>query len=177
MWLASRINCCNFCEKFPIYIISFQAFVGTGFNLILNYDTGTNFNPAHRQSDFDREPGKVSGDLKFDYIFWNSFQHLYLVRANTSSHEILNKEIEHVEKKIRNFVVQIGMMESSSSVPLPTIQNLLKTHPLLNNPLCAVSDTMEWYDNVCRNIAGFNSYPDTIITRTEGTDESFVSAF
>ena len=37
-----------------------QAFVGTGFNLILNYDTATNFNPAHRQSDFEREPGKVS---------------------------------------------------------------------------------------------------------------------
>jgi len=35
------------------------AFVATGFNLILNYDTTTNFNPAHRQSDFDREPGKI----------------------------------------------------------------------------------------------------------------------
>jgi len=35
------------------------AFVATGFNLILNYDTSTNFNPAHRQSDFDREPGKI----------------------------------------------------------------------------------------------------------------------
>jgi len=35
------------------------AFVTTGFNLILNYDTSTNFNPAHRQSDFDREPGKI----------------------------------------------------------------------------------------------------------------------
>jgi len=35
------------------------AFVGTGFNLILNYDTATNFNPAHRQSDFEREPGKI----------------------------------------------------------------------------------------------------------------------
>ena len=66
MLLASRINWCNFCEKFPICnaepILSFfQAFVTTGFNLILNYDTSTNFNPAHRQSDFDREPGKVSG--------------------------------------------------------------------------------------------------------------------
>ena len=28
--------------------------------MILNYDTATNFNPAHRQSDFEREPGKVS---------------------------------------------------------------------------------------------------------------------
>lgn len=35
------------------------AFVGTGFNLLLNYDTSTNFNPAHRQSDFDKEPGKI----------------------------------------------------------------------------------------------------------------------
>ena len=40
----------------------FQAFVATGFNLLLNYDTSTNFNPAHRQCDFDREPGKVSQD-------------------------------------------------------------------------------------------------------------------
>ena len=50
----------------------FQAFVATGFNIILNYDvsTSTNFNPAHRQSDFDREPGKVS----FNYfLFLNIF--------------------------------------------------------------------------------------------------------
>ena len=44
----------------------FQAFVGTGFNLLLNYDTSTNFNPAHRQSDFDREPGKVSKQFEFE---------------------------------------------------------------------------------------------------------------
>ena len=47
------------------YFIMFQAFVGTGFNLLLNYDTSTNFNPAHRQSDFDREPGKVSKMSQF----------------------------------------------------------------------------------------------------------------
>lgn len=35
------------------------AFVGTGFNLIMNFDTSTNFNPALRQCDFDREPGKI----------------------------------------------------------------------------------------------------------------------
>jgi len=35
------------------------AFVGTGFNLIMNFDTSTNFNPAHRQCDFDREAGKI----------------------------------------------------------------------------------------------------------------------
>lgn len=35
------------------------AFVATGFNLILNFDTSTNFNPAHRQCDFEREVGKL----------------------------------------------------------------------------------------------------------------------
>ena len=37
-----------------------QAFVATGFNIIMNFDTSTHFNPAHRQCDFDREVGKVS---------------------------------------------------------------------------------------------------------------------
>lgn len=36
------------------------AFVGTGFNVILSFDpSSSNFNPAHRQCDMDREPGKV----------------------------------------------------------------------------------------------------------------------
>ena len=33
--------------------------MATGFNLIMNFDTSTHFNPAHRQCDFDREVGKV----------------------------------------------------------------------------------------------------------------------
>ena len=45
-------------------VVIFQAFVGTGFNLIMNFDTSTNFNPAHRQCDFDREPGKVSIEIQ-----------------------------------------------------------------------------------------------------------------
>jgi len=35
------------------------AFVATGFNLIMNFDTSTNFNPALRQCDFERESGKI----------------------------------------------------------------------------------------------------------------------
>ena len=49
-----------FIKSKKIQYYYFQAFVGTGFNLIMNFDTSTNFNPAHRQCDFDREPGKVS---------------------------------------------------------------------------------------------------------------------
>ena len=33
--------------------------MATGFNLIMNFDTSSHFNPAHRQCDFDREVGKV----------------------------------------------------------------------------------------------------------------------
>jgi len=35
------------------------AFVATGFNIIMNFDTSSHFNPAHRQCDFDREVGKL----------------------------------------------------------------------------------------------------------------------
>ena len=48
-----------------------QAFVATGFNLIMNFDTSTHFNPAHRQCDFDREVGKVR--LLLSYFPPNSF--------------------------------------------------------------------------------------------------------
>ena len=37
--------------------------MATGFNLIMNFDTSTHFNPAHRQCDFDREVGKVRAFL------------------------------------------------------------------------------------------------------------------
>ena len=166
MWLASRINWCNFCEKFPICnaepILSFQAFVATGFNLILNYDTSTNFNPAHRQSDFDREPGKVSGDLNFCILFLsNSFQHLYLVRANTPSHEILNKRGNWTFSKENPKLCcpdRDGWERAALFCSPSNIQKLLKTHPPLNNPLWVASDT-----TMC-NMSGFNSYPGTPLT-------------
>ena len=37
----------------------FQAFIATGFNLILTFDPTPAFNPAHRQCDYEKEPGKV----------------------------------------------------------------------------------------------------------------------
>ena len=45
--------------------------MATGFNLIMNFDTSTHFNPAHRQCDFDREVGKVR--LLLSYFPPNSF--------------------------------------------------------------------------------------------------------
>ena len=39
--------------------------MATGFNLIMNFDTSSHFNPAHRQCDFDREVGKVRMFLFF----------------------------------------------------------------------------------------------------------------
>merc|ERR1712088_520362 len=35
------------------------AFIATGFNLILTFDPTPAFNPAHRQCDYEKEPGKV----------------------------------------------------------------------------------------------------------------------
>ena len=43
------------------HAVLLQAFVATGFNLIMNFDTSSHFNPAHRQCDFEREAGKVRG--------------------------------------------------------------------------------------------------------------------
>ena len=39
--------------------LMFQAFIATGFNLILTFDPTPAFNPAHRQCDYEKEPGKV----------------------------------------------------------------------------------------------------------------------
>ena len=36
-----------------------QAFIATGFNLILTFDPTPAFNPAHRHCDYEKEPGKV----------------------------------------------------------------------------------------------------------------------
>ena len=40
-------------------VFSFKAFIATGFNLILTFDPTPAFNPAHRQCDYEKEPGKV----------------------------------------------------------------------------------------------------------------------
>ena len=40
-------------------VFFFQAFIATGFNLILTFDPTPAFNPAHRQCDYEKEPGKV----------------------------------------------------------------------------------------------------------------------
>ena len=52
-------NAISSLSSFWTLTISSQAFVATGFNLIMNFDTSSHFNPAHRQCDFDREVGKV----------------------------------------------------------------------------------------------------------------------
>ena len=39
--------------------LMFQAFIATGFNLILTFDPTPAFNPAHRHVDYEKEPGKV----------------------------------------------------------------------------------------------------------------------
>ena len=84
--------------------------------MLLNYDTSTNFNPAHRQSDFDREPGKVSKVVESLSLKISVSQSCSVVDHNigglacpvdTVSHQILNKEIEHFQKNLQNFVVQI----------------------------------------------------------------------
>ena len=77
-----------------------QAFVATGFNIIMNFDTSTHFNPAHRQCDFDREVGKVSLIFLQIPLFrphcfqfqWGSGQ---TTRASSpsSEHQILKKNI------------------------------------------------------------------------------------
>ena len=78
-----------------------QAFVATGFNIIMNFDTSTHFNPAHRQCDFDREVGKVSRLLfssKFLFsaaLFPISMGSGQTTRASSpsSEHQILKKNI------------------------------------------------------------------------------------
>ena len=79
--------------------------------MLLNYDTSTNFNPAHRQSDFDREPGKVSKQFEFEDLSQSECGDHSIGGAgwpvDTVSHEILNKEIEHFLKNLENFPVQI----------------------------------------------------------------------
>ena len=43
--------------------LMFQAFIATGFNLILTFDPTPAFNPAHRHVDYEKEPGKVRTEL------------------------------------------------------------------------------------------------------------------
>ena len=78
--------------------------------MLLNYDTSTNFNPAHRQSDFDKEPGKVSKKFEFEHLSLSACRSQYWwvgCTVDTVSHEILNKEIEDFQKNLLNFFVQI----------------------------------------------------------------------
>ena len=42
-----------------------QAFISTGFNVLLSFDPTPGFNPANRQCDFEKEPGKV---IKFSRL-------------------------------------------------------------------------------------------------------------
>ena len=44
-------------------ILMLQAFIATGFNLILTFDPTPAFNPAHRHVDYEKEPGKVRTEL------------------------------------------------------------------------------------------------------------------
>ena len=41
--------------------VLFQAFVATGFNLVLTFNPLHSFDPRLRQLDFEKEPGKVGG--------------------------------------------------------------------------------------------------------------------
>ena len=78
--------------------------------MLLNYDTSTNFNPAHRQSDFDKEPGKVSKKFEFEDLRLSVCRSQYWwvgCPVDTVSREILNKEIEDFQKNLLNFFVQI----------------------------------------------------------------------
>ena len=78
-----------------------QAFVATGFNIIMNFDTSSHFNPAHRQCDFDREVGKVSRllfsskSLFLAALFPISMGSGQTTRASSPSaeHQILKKNI------------------------------------------------------------------------------------
>ena len=36
-----------------------QAFIGTGFNLVLTFNPLPGFDPRFRQMDFEKEPGRV----------------------------------------------------------------------------------------------------------------------
>ena len=57
--------CLELQRHLPISVIlilmnlMFQAFIATGFNLILTFDPTPAFNPAHRHVDYEKEPGKV----------------------------------------------------------------------------------------------------------------------
>ena len=52
------------CNMVIIKIFYFQAFISTGFNVLLSFDPTPGFNPANRQADFEKEPGKVRLDLQ-----------------------------------------------------------------------------------------------------------------
>ena len=46
-----------------------QAFIGTGFNLVLSFNPLPGFDPRFRQMDFEKEPGRVrKGKRKTDDI-------------------------------------------------------------------------------------------------------------
>ena len=61
--------CLELQRHLPISVIlilmnlMFQAFIATGFNLILTFDPTPAFNPAHRHVDYEKEPGKVRTEL------------------------------------------------------------------------------------------------------------------
>ena len=46
----------------------FQAFIGTGLNLVLSFSPIAGFDPRFRQMDFEKEPGRVSGEANFTEI-------------------------------------------------------------------------------------------------------------
>ena len=47
------------------FLFHFKAFIATGFNTVLTFDPTPAFNPAHRQCDYEKEPGKVRNNLNF----------------------------------------------------------------------------------------------------------------
>ena len=56
MWAnIIRLNFWDFCHCY----FFFKAFIATGFNTVLTFDPTPAFNPAHRQCDYEKEPGKV----------------------------------------------------------------------------------------------------------------------
>ena len=49
--------------SFKLYFL--QAFIATGFNLILSFNPAHSFDPRLKQMDFEKEPGKVSEIQKY----------------------------------------------------------------------------------------------------------------
>ena len=102
-----------------------------------------------------------------DFIFIKQFStSVSCPSKHTQPWNIKQEEIEHFLKKIRNFVVQIGMDGRALALLCSpsNIQKLLKTHPPLNNPLWVASDI-----TMC-NMSGFNSYPGTPLTPSGETE-------